>query len=67
MKFGIPDQNIARTLGLEKQSHAPIAIVGLLPDAPAMLNTKEVLRSFDTVPVPENAGQYPSSTTAAPK
>src|SRR5205823_1144398 len=30
VKFGIPDQNIAKALGLDKQSSGPISIVGLL-------------------------------------
>jgi type VII secretion protein EccB len=55
VKYGIPDVKTAGALGLSKQSPAPDAIIRLLPDG-ASLNTKDVMRSYDSVPVNANAG-----------
>ncbi|MEV4317582.1 type VII secretion protein EccB [Actinocrispum sp. NPDC049592] len=55
VKYGIPDVKTAGALGLAKQSPAPDAIIRLLPDG-ASLNTKDVMRSYDTVPINPNAG-----------
>ncbi|GAA3018961.1 type VII secretion protein EccB [Actinokineospora globicatena] len=59
VKFGIPDQRTAAALGLAAQLPAPDAIVRLLPNG-ASLNTRDVLQTYDTVPV--GAGQFPSTT-----
>jgi type VII secretion protein EccB len=55
VKYGIPDLKTAGALGLDKQAPAPDAIIRLLPDG-ASLNTKDVMRSFDSVPVNVDAG-----------
>jgi hypothetical protein len=64
VKYGIPDLKTAGALGLAKQSPAPDAIIRLLPDG-ASLNTKDVMRSYDSVPVNPNAGTI-STPTAQP-
>ncbi|GGS23335.1 type VII secretion protein EccB [Actinokineospora fastidiosa] len=50
VKYGIPDARTAGALGLSKQSPAPDAIVRLLPNG-ASLNARDVLQTFDSVPV----------------
>jgi type VII secretion protein EccB len=55
VKFGIPNLKTASALGLEKPSPAPDAIIRLLPDG-ASMNTKDVMRSYDSVPVNPDAG-----------
>ncbi|ONI73354.1 type VII secretion protein EccB [Actinosynnema sp. ALI-1.44] len=55
VKYGIPDTRTAGALGLDKQSPAPDAIVRLLPDG-ASLSSKDVNRSFDSVPFDPQAG-----------
>jgi ESX secretion system ATPase EccB len=41
----------------------PQSIIGLLPVGAETLNTQNVQRTFDSVPVPETAGQYTPVTT----
>ena len=44
----------------------PQSIIGLLPVGSETLNTQNVQRTFDSVPVPQTAGQYtPVTTTSA--
>ncbi|GAA3002222.1 type VII secretion protein EccB [Actinokineospora diospyrosa] len=62
VKFGIPDQRTAVALGLADQLPAPDAIVRLLPNG-ASLNTRDVLQTYDVVPV--GAGKFPSTTPSA--
>ncbi|MBM7770302.1 type VII secretion protein EccB [Actinokineospora baliensis] len=62
VKFGIPDQRTAAALGLADQLPAPDAIVRLLPNG-ASLNTRDVLQTYDVVPV--DAGRFPSTTPSA--
>ncbi|GLZ39928.1 type VII secretion protein EccB [Actinokineospora sp. NBRC 105648] len=62
VKFGVPDQRTAVALGLTEQLPAPDAIVRLLPNG-ASLNTRDVLQTYDVVPVAP--GQFPSTTQAA--
>ncbi|MGX7824322.1 type VII secretion protein EccB [Actinokineospora sp. 24-640] len=50
VKFGVPDAATAAALGLGTQSAAPDAIVRLLPNG-ASLNARDVLQTYDTVPV----------------
>ncbi|MET0135221.1 MAG: type VII secretion protein EccB [Kibdelosporangium sp.] len=64
VKFGIPDLRTAQALGLDKQSPAPDAIVRLLPDG-ASLNAKDVMRSFDSVPLDPNGGTVVSPSQNA--
>jgi type VII secretion protein EccB len=63
VRYGIPDLKTAGALGLDKPAPAPDAIIRLLPDG-ASLNTKDVMRSYDSVPIDPNAGTIttPSAT-----
>jgi type VII secretion protein EccB len=61
VKYGIPDLKTAGSLGLATQSPAPDAIIRLLPDG-ASLNTKEVMRSYDSVPVRAEVGTVETSS-----
>jgi hypothetical protein len=65
VKFGVPNTRTAGALGLPTQSPAPDAIVRLLPNG-ASLNDKDVMRSFDTVPVNEDAGTFTTPGSQAP-
>ncbi|MGW5053257.1 type VII secretion protein EccB [Actinokineospora sp. NPDC004072] len=64
VKYGIPDARTAGALGLANQTPAPDAIVRLLPNG-ASLNARDVLQTYDSVPVgdgvfteqPQPAGQ----------
>lgn len=55
VKYGIPDLQTAKALNLPEQSPAPDAIVRLLPSG-ASLNARDVLQTYDTVPVED--GQF---------
>ena len=61
VKYGVPDQGTAATLGLAKQSSVPDSIARLLPDG-ASLDTRAVLQSYDAVPA--GAGTFPTSSQA---
>ncbi len=50
VKYGVPDQATAGTLGLTNQKPAPLSIMRLLPDG-ASLNKKDVLQTYDSIPV----------------
>jgi type VII secretion protein EccB len=50
VKFGVPSAETAAILGLTNQKPAPLSIMRLLPDG-ASLNTKDVLQTYDSVPV----------------
>jgi type VII secretion protein EccB len=50
VKYGVPDAATAATLGLTDQLPAPNSIMSLLPSG-ASLNTRDVLQTYDTVPV----------------
>jgi type VII secretion protein EccB len=63
VKFGVPDSETANVLGLSDQKPAPQSIMSLLPDG-ASLNTKDVLQSYDSVPVA--AGTFESTTAKPP-
>ncbi|SDD47614.1 type VII secretion protein EccB [Actinokineospora iranica] len=58
VKFGVPDARTAAALGLSNQLPAPDAIMRLLPNG-ASLNTRDVLQTYDVVPV--QPGQFPST------
>lgn len=62
VKYGIPDLKTAGALGLANPTPAPDAIIRLLPDG-AQLNTKDVMRSYDSVPIDPNAGTIPTPST----
>jgi type VII secretion protein EccB len=66
VKYGVPDIRTAGALGLAKQSPAPDAIVRLLPDG-SSLSAKDVMRSYDSVPLVPGGGIVPTpSQSAAP-
>lgn len=54
VKYGVPDVTTAGVLGLDDQVPAPDSIMRLLPSG-ASLNTREVLQTYDTVPVAPGA------------
>lgn len=57
MRYGVPDVRTAQGLGLAPQDPAPANIIRLLPTG-ASLNTQDVLRTFDSVPVEDGAGTF---------
>jgi type VII secretion protein EccB len=63
IRFGVPSTNVADAIGLKDPDPAPESILRLLPSGSA-LDPGAVQRSFDTVPVPEGAGQFPTTTRA---
>jgi ESX secretion system ATPase EccB len=50
VKYGVPDAATADILGLSGQKPAYYSITNLLPDG-ASLNTRDVLQTYDSVPV----------------
>ncbi|HKN56993.1 MAG TPA: type VII secretion protein EccB, partial [Amycolatopsis sp.] len=63
IRYGVPDAKTADGLGLTNRQPAPESIISLLPPG-AELNTQDVLRQFDTVPIDPNAGVVPPATKA---
>ncbi|SFQ62691.1 type VII secretion protein EccB [Amycolatopsis arida] len=57
IRYGVKDLRTAQALGLGEQSPAPESIIRLLP-AGASLNTQDVMRTFDSVPVDPRAGTF---------
>lgn len=57
MRYGVPNVRTAQGLGLAPQDPAPANIIRLLPTG-ASLNTQDVLRTFDGVPVKDAAGRF---------
>ncbi|OXM53823.1 type VII secretion protein EccB [Amycolatopsis alba] len=55
IRYGVPDAVTADSIGLNKRVPAPESIVRILPTG-ASLNTQDVLRTFDTVPIDDRAG-----------
>jgi type VII secretion protein EccB len=67
LRYGVPDVKTATALGLDNPQPAPDSIIKLLPTG-ASLNSQEVLKTFDSVPIDPNAGSFPTSQVqAAPK
>ncbi|WP_328606214.1 type VII secretion protein EccB [Amycolatopsis sp. NBC_00345] len=62
IRYGVPDAATADGLGLNDRQPAPEAIIGLLPTG-SSLNTQNVLKQFDSVPIDPNAGAFPSAST----
>jgi type VII secretion protein EccB len=60
LRYGVPDVKTADTLGLDNPQPAPDTILRLLPTG-ASLNTQEVLKTFDSVPIDPQAGSFPAS------
>ncbi|RZQ64094.1 type VII secretion protein EccB [Amycolatopsis suaedae] len=63
MRYGVPDMRIAQGLGLEAPTPAPELIIGLLPTG-SSLNTRDVLRTYDSVQIDPNSGSFPTSSAA---
>ena len=64
IRYGVPDVQTADGIGLDNRQPAPESIIGLLPTG-ASLNTQDVLREFDSVPIDKNAGTFPPATNQA--
>jgi hypothetical protein len=64
IRYGVPDAKTADGIGLNNRQPAPESIISLLPTG-ASLNTQDVLREFDSVPIDPNAGAFPPATKAA--
>ncbi len=62
VRYSVPDAQTADAIGLNNRQPAPESIIGLLPTG-ASLNTQDVLRQFDAVPIDPNAGAFPTATT----
>lgn len=63
IRYSVPDAQTADAIGLNNRQPAPESIIGLLPTG-SSLNTQDVLKQFDSVPIDPNAGAFP--TTAQP-
>ncbi|MET7996572.1 type VII secretion protein EccB [Amycolatopsis sp. NPDC005232] len=57
LRYGVPDQATAAALGLTEAQPAPESIIGLLPTG-SSLNTQDVMKQFDSVPIDPNAGSF---------
>jgi len=67
LRYGVPNVKTATGLGLDNPQPAPDSIIKLLPTG-ASLNTQEVLKTFDSVPIDPAAGSFPSAPAqGAPK
>lgn len=63
VKYGVEDAATAGILGLSDQKPAYYSITSLLPDG-ASLNTRDVLQTYDSVPVA--GGVFPGANQQAP-
>lgn len=63
IRYGVPDAVTADSIGLNKRVPAPESIIRILPNG-ASLNTQDVLRTFDTVPIDDRAGSVATSSQA---
>lgn len=61
IRYSVPDAQTADAIGLNDRQPAPESIIGLLPTG-ASLNTQDVLKQFDSVPIDPNAGAFPTAT-----
>lgn len=64
IRYSVPDGATADAIGLNDRQPAPESIIGLLPTG-ASLNTQDVLKQFDSVPIDPNAGSFPTPTQPA--
>jgi type VII secretion protein EccB len=60
LRYGVPDINTAKGLGLDNMAPAPDSIISLLPTG-ASLNMQAALQTFDSVPIDPKAGTYPTA------
>ncbi|MFC3449950.1 type VII secretion protein EccB [Amycolatopsis speibonae] len=65
IRYGVPDAVTADSIGLNKRVPAPESIIRILPNG-ASLNTQDVLRTFDTVPIDDRAGSVATQSQQAP-
>lgn len=65
VRYGVPEAAVADAIGLNKRVPAPESIIRLLPSG-ASLNTQDVMRSFDNVPIDPKAGSFATSSQQAP-
>jgi type VII secretion protein EccB len=65
IRYSVPDAQTADSIGLNGRQPAPESIIGLLPTG-ASLNTQDVLRQFDSVPIDPDAGAFPTSSQPPP-
>jgi len=61
VRYSVPDAQTADAIGMNNRQPAPESIIGLLPTG-ASLNTQDVLRQFDSVPIDPSVGTYPTAT-----
>jgi type VII secretion protein EccB len=64
LRYGVPDLATAQALGLTPQDPAPESIIKLLPVG-ASLNTRDVMRTFDSLPIEPGAGTFASQEQQA--
>lgn len=64
IRYSVPDAATADAIGLNNRQPAPESIIGLLPTG-ASLNTQDVLREFDSVPIDPNSRLVPDARPAA--
>lgn len=64
IRYSVPDAATADAIGLNNRQPAPESIIGLLPTG-ASLNTQDVLKQFDSVPIDPNAGSFATPTPQA--
>ncbi|MEV6875110.1 type VII secretion protein EccB [Amycolatopsis sp. NPDC051128] len=64
IRYSVPDAATADAIGLSNRQPAPESIIGLLPTG-ASLNTQDVLRQFDSVPIDPNAGTFAAPSRPA--
>ncbi|SFW45981.1 type VII secretion protein EccB [Amycolatopsis australiensis] len=64
VRYSVPDAATADAIGLNNRQPAPESIIGLLPTG-ASLNTQDVLKQFDSVPIDPNAGTFPTAAQPA--
>lgn len=63
-RFGVPSKVTADALGLPPRRPGPESIIKLLP-AGGSLNVQEAFRSFDSLPLPPDAGDFEGQDSGA--
>ncbi|WP_370970427.1 type VII secretion protein EccB [Amycolatopsis sp. cg9] len=64
IRYSVPDAATADAIGLNNRQPAPESVIGLLPTG-ASLNTQDVRKQFDSVPIDPNAGSFATPTAPA--
>ncbi|MEU7784186.1 type VII secretion protein EccB [Amycolatopsis sp. NPDC049159] len=64
IRYSVPDAATADAIGLNNRQPAPESVIGLLPTG-ASLNTQDVLKQFDSVPIDPIAGSFSTPTRPA--